>query len=716
VASANRSAAHAAKPPAGKRPKARRSVEAVPHRYLNRELSWLDFNERVLALAEEQSTPVLERAKFLAIFAANLDEFFMVRVAGLRRQLAAGLAMTRSSDGLTTTEQLEHIRDRVANLADRHARLFSDEILPALAAGGVRIARWDDLRKSQRASLEATFLERIFPVLTPLAVDPGHPFPYISNLSLNLAVLVEDPEWKKLRHFARVKVPPLLGRFVSPGEGTYVPLEDVIAANLDRLFPGMRIVEHHAFRVTRDADLEIDDDGAEDLLEALEDELRKRRLSPAVRLEVESSMPEHVLELLMRELQVSEADVQSLPGPLNLAGLWELHALDVPELKDAPFQPRTHPDLLVGDELAPDVFAAISRRDILVHHPYDAFATSVQRFIEQAAADPGVLAIKQTLYRTSGESPIVDALVQAAAAGKQVVVLVEIKARFDEQNNIGWARLLEQSGCHVVYGVMGLKTHAKLCLVVREENGHLRRYVHVGTGNYNPTTARIYEDFGLLTSSPRLGADVSSLFNFLTGYARDPDYRSLIVAPRRMRQRLIELIEREARLSTPAAPGRIVMKLNNLVDEAVIDALYAASARRVQIDLIVRATCALRPGVPRLSENIRVHSIVGRFLEHSRILAFGNGGDQEVYIGSADLMHRNLDRRVETLVRVASGAARRTLDDVLELALRDNIGTWRLDADGAWSRASSHGGPPVSLQATLMERSGHRAPDRLSEA
>ncbi|HYM53284.1 MAG TPA: RNA degradosome polyphosphate kinase [Candidatus Dormibacteraeota bacterium] len=690
-------------------PKARRRLEAVPHRYLNRELSWLDFNERVLALAEDTSTPLLERAKFLAIFAGNLDEFFMVRVAGLRRQLAAGLAMSRSSDGLTTSEQLARIRERVANVADRHARLFADQIHPALAAAGVRITRWDDLSKPHRASLQATFSERIFPVLTPLAVDPGHPFPYISNLSLNLAVLVEDPETKRQRHFARVKVPPLLGRFVTPEEGIFVPLEDVIAANLDRLFPGMRIVEHHAFRVTRDADLEIDDDGAEDLLEALEDELRRRRLSPAVRLEVEASMPGHVLELLMRELQVFEADVQALPGPLNLAGLWELHAIDRPDLKDAPFQPRTHPELLAGDDLAPDIFAAISRHDILLHHPYDAFATSVQRFIEQAAADPGVLAIKQTLYRTSGDSPIVDALVQAAGAGKQVVVLVEIKARFDEQNNIGWARVLEQAGCHVVYGVMGLKTHAKLCLVVREEVGKLRRYVHVGTGNYNPTTARIYEDFGLLTASPRLGADVSSLFNFLTGYARDPDYKSLIVAPRRMRQRLVELIEREAQLSTPATPGRIVMKLNNLVDEAIIDALYAAAVKGVQIDLIIRATCALRPGVPGMSDSIRVHSIVGRFLEHSRILVFGNGGDEELYVGSADLMHRNLDRRVETLVRVESGAARRKLNEVLGLALRDNVGTWQLDGDGAWSRLEPGEDPSFSLQATLMERSGHRA-------
>jgi len=660
----------------------------------------------VLALAEDPSTPLLERAKFLAIFAGNLDEFYMVRVAGLMRQFAAGLAMSRAPDGLTTTEQLGRIRERVAGLADRHARLFNEQIMPALAAAGVRVTRWNDLSATHRASLEDAFSERIFPVLTPLAVDPGHPFPYISNLSLNLAVMVEDPETSR-HHFARVKVPPLLGRFVTPEEGIFVPLEDVIAANLDRLFPGMRIVEHHAFRVTRDADLEIDDDGAEDLLEALEDELRRRRLSPAVRLEVESSMPGHVLQLLMRELQVSEVDVQALPGPLNLAGLWELHGIDRPDLKDAPFHPRTHPDLMVGDDLAPDIFAAISRHDVLLHHPYDAFGTSVQRFIEQAAADPAVLAIKQTLYRTSGESPIVDALVQAAGAGKQVVVLVEIKARFDEQNNIGWARLLEQAGCHVVYGVMGLKTHAKLCLVVREEGGHLRRYVHVGTGNYNPITARIYEDVGLLTASPRVGADVSSLFNFLTGYARDPDYQSLIVAPRRMRQRVVELIEREARLSTPDSPGRIVMKVNNLIDEDVIDALYAASRSGVMVDLIVRSICALRPETATLSERIKVRSILGRFLEHSRVLFFANGGHPDVYIGSADLMHRNLDRRVETLVRIESESARRKLAAILALALQDTAGTWLLDSGGAWRRRTiAAGEEPSDLQHRLMASVG----------
>jgi polyphosphate kinase len=492
---------------------------------------------------------------------------------------------------------------------------------------------------------------------------------------------------------------------VSPEPGIHVPLEDVIAASLESLFPGMRIVEDYAFRVTRDAELEVDDDGAEDLLEALEDELRRRRLSPAVRLEVEESMPAHVLALLTRELQVEGADVQALPGLLGLADLWDLHAIDRPDLKDIPFQPASHPDLPAGEDLLPDVFAAVSRGDILLHHPYDSFATSVQRFIEQAASDPQVLAIKQTLYRTSGESPIVDALVEAAGSGKQVVVLVEIKARFDERNNIAWARVLEQAGCHVAYGVLGLKTHAKLCLVVRAENGELQRYVHVGTGNYNPTTARIYEDLGLLTASPRLGAEVSRLFNLLTGYGRETHYDSLIVAPDQMREEIVARIEREARSSSASRRGRIIIKVNNLVDEAVIDALYAASANGVEIDLIVRSICALRPGQPGLSENIRVRSTLGRFLEHSRIFWFGNGARAEVLIGSADMMHRNLDRRVETLVRVESPAARRQLDGLLRLALSDNVGSWELLPSGAWERVRpAQGEPQVDLQGTLMQR------------
>ncbi|PZR60926.1 MAG: RNA degradosome polyphosphate kinase [Chloroflexi bacterium] len=688
---------------------ARRRRPRVEQRYLNRELSWLDFNERVLALAADHRIPLLERVKFSSIFASNLDEFYQVRVAGLRRQIAAGLVMTRSSDGLTAGEQLARIAERVELLAARHARLFLDDIGPALASSGIRITRWADLSEEERHTLEAVFDERIFPVLTPLAVDPGHPFPYISNLSLNLAVEVTDPDDGEA-HFARVKVPPLLGRFASPGEGVYVPLEDVIAANLGRLFPGMGVVEHHAFRVTRNADLDVDDDGAEDLLEALEDELRKRRFSPAVRLEVEESMSAHMLELLVRELLVAAADVQKLPGPLNLGGLMELHSVDRPDLKDPPFQPVTPPVLApVGDD-EPDLFAVLRRGDVLVHHPYESFATSVEAFIEQAADDPQVLAIKQTVYRTSGSSPIVNALVRAAEAGKQVVVLVEIKARFDEQNNIAWARMLERSGCHIVYGVSGLKTHAKLCLVVRAEDRQIRRYVHIGTGNYHSTTARIYEDVGLLTADPQLGADVGNLFNFLTGYSRHTAYRSLIVAPHALRRRILELIRREARLSTPDAPGYICIKANNLIDEPVIDALYAASADGVQVDLIVRSICALRPGVPGLSDSIRVRSILGRFLEHSRIFQFRNGGEAEVYIGSADLMHRNLDRRVETVVRVDDPDASGRLIALQALAMRDNAAVWTLDGDGRWSRVQRREGEPrVEMQSELIRHAGQRA-------
>ncbi len=672
--------------------------------YLNRELSWLDFDERILVLAEDPMTPLLERAKFLGIFASNLDEFYQVRVAGLRRQEAAGLSQTRSADGMTTAEQLERVAERARVLALRHARLFGEVLGPALAAAGVRVRRWTDLVPDERARLNDEFEDRIFPVLTPLAVDPGHPFPYISNLSLNLAVQVADPETAVV-HFARVKVPPLLGRFLSPAEGTFVPIEDVIAANLERLFPGMRILEHHAFRVTRNADLEIDDDGAEDLLEALEDELRKRRFSPAVRLEVEDGVPDHILDLLVRELQVQAADVHRLPGPLGLVSLMELHAIDRPDLKDVAFQPVTPPRLARPDAEPPDLFAALGEGDLVVHHPYESFAATTQRFIEQAASDPDVLAIKQTLYRTSGDSPIVDALVRAASAGKQVVVLVEIKARFDELNNIGWARILEQAGCHVVYGVVGLKTHAKLCLVVRLEGKRIRRYVHVGTGNYNSVTARLYEDVGLLTADPVLGTEISSLFNYLTGYSRGSEYRRLVVAPQQMREHLLELIEREARIADRGEEALIRMKVNNLIDEPIVDALYDASQRGVRVDLLVRAICALRPGVPGLSERITVRSILGRFLEHSRILHFRNGGSDEVLIGSADLMHRNLDRRVETLVRVVDAASTRRLLGILDLAMQDNVGMWTLGSDGCWARvAPAEDVPRIDLQRELMQR------------
>jgi len=686
-----------------------RRPKVAHERYLNRELSWIDFNERVLELAEDSAMPLLERAKFLSIFASNLDEFYQVRVAGLRRQEAAGLGMTRSSDGLTATEQLSRIGERTAGLALRHARLFLDQLVPGLAASGVRLVRWAQLDAGQRQALTALFEEHIFPVLTPLAVDPGHPFPYISNLSLNLAVRVADPDARRL-HFARVKVPPLLGRFASPEDGVFVPLEDVIAANLARLFPGMRIVDHYAFRVTRNNDLEVDDDGAEDLLEALEETIRKRRFSPAVRLEVEDEMPEEILDLLVRELQVQTSAVQRLPGPLDLAGLVDLYAIDRPDFKHVPFQAATAPGLSQSDGQLPDMFAVLRSGDLLVQHPYESFAGSTQLFIEQAAADPQVLAIKQTLYRTAVESPIVDALVRAAAAGKQVVVLVEIQARFDEQRNIGWARLLEQAGCHVVYGVVGLKTHAKLCLVVREEGGRIRRYVHAGTGNYNPATARVYEDVGLFTADERLGTEVSSLFNYLTGYSRHPQYQRLVVAPHAMRHRLIELIEREARHAGDGEPGLIRIKVNNLIDESVIEALYAASQQGVRVELIVRAICAIRPGIAGLSDGIAVRSILGRFLEHSRVFSFRNAGREEVYIGSADLMHRNLDRRVETLIRVDDEAARMRLNSLLDLATRANEGVWTLGPSGSWSRMNADPGEPrLDMQRELMRHASARA-------
>jgi polyphosphate kinase len=673
------------------------------HRFLNREISWLDFNARVLALAEDAGTPLLERVKFLSIFASNLDEFYMVRVAALKRQQAAGLT-TRSADGLLPSEQLSAISAKARLLAERHAVLFASEVMAGLSAGSIRVMRWGELSVKQRRGFDDLFQDKIFPILTPLAVDPGHPFPYISNRSLNLAVTVRDLADRRT-HFARVKVPPLLPRFLTlPENGCFVPLEDVIAANLEELFPGMEILENHTFRVTRDAELEVDDEGAEDLLQALEAELTRRRFSRAVRLEVEDSMPAKMRQLLMRELQVEAEDIFPLPGLLGLSDLMELYAIDRPDLKDEPFYPLTNRDLVsTTDDSTVDVFSVLRQKDILVHHPYESFTTSVQRFIEQAAADPDVLAIKQTLYRTSGESAIVDALIEAAESGKQVVVLVEIKARFDEIANINWARTLEQAGCHVVYGVVGLKTHSKLCMVVRREGDRLRRYVHIGTGNYNPLTARVYEDFGLLTADETLSADVGALFNYLTGYSRQASYGSLIVAPYEMRNRILSLIALVASRTSKSEPGRIAIKLNHLVDESVIDALYAASQAGVKIDLLVRGICAARPGVPGLSDSMRVRSVLGRFLEHSRVFYFANGGEEEVLIGSADMMHRNLDRRVEALVRVTSPELRERLKTVLDLAFADDCLAWTLDAHGEWHApdpAPDDAG--ISLQVHLM--------------
>ncbi|MGK5112125.1 MULTISPECIES: RNA degradosome polyphosphate kinase [unclassified Geodermatophilus] len=669
-------------------------------RYLNRELSWLDFNSRVLELAEDESLPLLERAKFLAIFAGNLDEFYMVRIAGLKRRQSTGLTV-RSPDGLTIREQLARVTERTRELVHRHADVFLKDITPRLEEAGIRIVHWDELEDTEAKRLREYFRDQVFPVLTPLAVDPAHPFPYISGLSLNLAVSVRDPDTGAPR-FARLKVPNNVPRFVPVGptdttsEATFLPLEDLIAAHLPALFPGLDVLDHHLFRVTRNADLEVEEDRDEDLLQALERELARRRFGPAVRLEVAESMDPRILQVLINELEVDKGDVVQVPGLLDLAALWALYDLDRPELKDDPFVPATHPRLSEG-ETPKSVFATLREGDVLVHHPYHSFATSVQRFIEQAAADPDVLAIKQTLYRTSGDSPIVNALIDAAEAGKQVVVLVEIKARFDEEANITWARSLERAGCHVVYGLVGLKTHCKTALVVRREGSVIRRYCHIGTGNYNPKTARTYEDLGILTADPRVGADLTDLFNTLTGYSRQTAYRTLMVAPHGVRAGLVEKIRREARHAADGHPAGIRIKVNSLVDEQLIDALYEASAAGVPVELFVRGICSLRPGVPGMSENIRVRSIVGRFLEHSRVMNFCNDGETEWWIGSADLMHRNLDRRVEVLLRVCDEPSHRLLQNVFDQAMAEDVRCWELGPDATWTRR--HG---RDYQAGLM--------------
>ena len=684
-------------------------------RYLNRELSWLDFNSRVLALAEDTSLPLLERAKFLAIFASNLDEFFMVRVAGLKRRNDTGLTV-RSADGRSPREQLHLIATRTQKIADRHARVYLDSVQPALSEAGVHIADWADLSAAQQDRLREYFQNELFPILTPLAVDPAHPFPYISGLSLNLAVTVRDVT-EGGEHFARVKVPNNINRFIrvdhllpdSDPEGAdghrpavFLPLEKLIAANLNDLFPGMQVVDHHVFRITRNADFEVDEDRDEDLLQALERELARRRFGSPVRLEVGDDMSEHMLDLLLRELDVDPADVIQVAGLLDLTALFEVYSVERPKLKERPFVPKTHPAF--GERETPkSIFATLQEGDVLVHHPYDSFSTSVQRFIEQAAADPQVLAIKQTLYRTSGDSPIVDALIDAAAAGKQVVALVELKARFDEQANIKWARKLEKSGVHVVYGLVGLKTHCKTCLVVRREGSTIRRYCHIGTGNYNPKTARLYEDVGLFTAAPEIGADLTDLFNTLTGYSRKHSYRNLLVAPHGIRTGIIERIEAEvqAHLAGNAA-ARIQLKANALVDEQVIDALYRASQAGVPVDVFVRGICALKPGVPGLSENITVRSILGQFLEHSRIIVFGAA--QEYWIGSADMMHRNLDRRVEVMVQVRDRRLCADLQEIFDSAFDPRIRCWELQPDGAWTAFPAAGEEVRDHQRRMMTR------------
>ena len=690
------------------------AAEAVrtEERYLDREFSWLAFNTRVLELAEDPRLPLLERTRFLAIFSSNLDEFFMVRVAGLKRRIAAGVAV-RAASGLLPREIHEGTLSLTRELMARQASCFHDDALPALVKEGIEIIRWDDLDDAEHARLRELFEERIFPVLTPLAVDPAHPFPYISGLSLNLAVVVRNPR-TATEHFARVKIPPNFARFLPVAEQRFVPLEDVIAAHLAQLFPGMEVLQHHTFRVTRNEDVEVEEDDAENLLTAMERELMRRRFGPAVRLEVEETVDPHVLDLLQRELGVSSSEVLTLPGPLDLTGLFRIADIDRAEHKYRPFLPATHRDLPDVESAAPaDMFAAIRAGDILVHHPYDSFSTSVQRFIEQAAADPRVLAIKQTLYRTSGDSPIVDALIDAAEAGKQVLALVEIKARFDEQANITWARKLEQAGVHVVYGMIGLKTHCKICLVVRDEADHgggIRRYSHFGTGNYHPKTARLYEDLGLLTADPEVAEDVNHLFNSLSGYSIDSEYQRLLVAPHALRSGIVERINAEIENHRAGRPAAVRFKLNSLVDEGIIDALYDASNAGVPVDLWIRGICCLRPGVPGLSENIRVRSTLGRFLEHSRILAFQNVDDPEYWIGSADLMHRNLDRRVETMVRLGSKAHETELRALFDLAFDDRVASWHLLADSSWVRVhkDDQGEPLADLQEILIEQKSRR--------
>jgi polyphosphate kinase len=655
--------------------------QALP--YLNRELSWLEFNARVLHEARDARNPLLERVKFLAIFASNLDEFFQVRIAGLRQQIEAG-AVTRAPDGHTPAEQLAAARERVLELIADHSAIFL-EIRGALEAEGIEVVEYASI-KEHHAALRQRFLDEIFPVLTPLAVDPGHPFPYISTLSLSIAVGLRDPETGE-RVFARVKVPQILPRLLEVEQHRFVPIDQVIEANLQDLFTGMEVVESHLFRVTRNADFTVEEDEADDLLMAIEEELRRRRFGEAVRLEVERTIPGATRNLLQRGLGLEADDTYEISGMLDLTALWRIADLDRPDLRARPWTPVTPPRLVPPDEDEPaDVFAVIRAGDVLVHHPYESFGASVERFITQAADDPDVLTIKMTLYRTSGDSPIVQSLIRAAERGKQVVVLVEIKARFDEEANITWARKLERAGAHVVYGLVGLKTHSKTALVVRREGSGLRRYVHIGTGNYNPKTARQYVDLGLLTARPEVGADVTDLFNVLTGLSRQRTFRRLLVAPHNLRSGFLELVLREINHARAGRHARIVLKLNAIVDTPVIEALYHASQAGVEIDCIIRGACSIQPGVPSVSDRIHVRSIVGEFLEHSRIWGFENGGDAEWYIGSADLMDRNLDRRVEAVVPVEDSEAKARIAEVVDLMLADDRRSWQLQPNASWVR------------------------------
>ncbi|MEH3088813.1 MAG: RNA degradosome polyphosphate kinase [Microbacterium arborescens] len=682
-------------------------AELPDHRYTDREISWLAFNQRVLELAEDPTLPVLERANFLAIFASNLDEFFMVRVAGLKRRIVTGLAVP-TNVGRAPQEVLSDISAEAHALQVRHAGVWGNDVQPALAAAGIEIVGWEDLDDSERSRLYDYFQAQVFPVLMPLAVDPAHPFPYISGLSLNLAIRIRNAKTGR-QEFARLKVPPMLPRFVELNTGTpvkrYLPLEHLIANNLGDLFPGMEILEHHTFRLTRNEDVVIEEDETENLIQALEAELLRRRFGPPIRLEVTEDMDDVTLDLLLGELDITDQEVYRLPGLLDLRGLFDLSRIDRPELRYKPHVPTTATAFQPAEQNGrTDFFGAIRAGDVLVHHPYESFTTSVVAFLEQAARDPHVLAIKQTLYRTSGDSPIVQALIDAAERGKQVLALVEVKARFDEAANIVWARKLEKAGVHVVYGLVGLKTHCKLLHVIREEDGALRSYSHIGTGNYNPKTSRLYEDFGLFTSDEQVGRDLTRLFNELSGYAIEKKFKRLLVAPLHLRKGLLRQIDAERRNALEGKPAHVRIKVNSMVDEQIIDALYRASQAGVRVDVWVRGICSLRTDLPGVTDNITVRSILGRYLEHSRIFTFHNDGDVQAYIGSADMMHRNLDRRVEALVRVVAPAHVKELTTLFDLAMSDSTSSWHLGEGGVWTRHAfdDDGKPLTDLQDRTM--------------
>ncbi len=686
-----------------------------PALYFNRELSWLDFNQRVLELAEDPAVPLLEQVRFCAIYASNLDEFYMVRVAGLFDQLDAGID-ARGPDGLSPGEQIDAIQARVLELDRRLHACFEGKLRPALEREGIRIVSLDSASEEERREIDVRFHEQVFPTLTPLVIGLGRPFPYISNLSLSLGVLLRDPE-SGSEIIARVKVPKeLLGRFLPVGEGgqAFVPLEEVIAANLDALFPGTEVVDHGYFRVTRDADFTVSDE-ADDLLQAVQDEIRRRRFGEVVRLEIASGMNPKLRQQLIDALRLEDREVYDVDGLIDLGDLGKV--ADAPghaELRYSPWTPVTQPRLLGEDEEPCDMFSVIRQGDLLVHHPYDSFSSSVERFVEQAVADPDVLAIKQTVYRTSDDSALVPSLIRASERGKQAVCMVELKARFDEEANIHWAKSLEEAGVHVVYGIPGLKTHVKAILVARREGDRVREYVHIGTGNYNPTTARLYTDLGLFTADEEIGADVAEMFNFLTGYGRPAESRRVLVSPTTMRDRILEEVAATVEAHEAGEEARIALKMNSLVDAACIRALYEASSAGVRIDLNVRGICCLRPGVPGVSENIRVVSIVGRFLEHSRIYSFRRGDETRVLMGSADLMPRNLDSRVELVAPVEDPVLREELLDTLERCFADNSNAWKLDADGAWARRSPDNGQRRSVQEELRERHAARAAEQLA--